>query len=325
MNILYIIGNGFDINLGLKTRYSDFYEYYKHIKSTNDLINDLKDEISKDILNWSDLELAFGRYMKNLNSIEEFDQVFEDIVNSLGDYLSNEESTLDKNAIDIVRFLTQLYNPERSLAQGEIEEIMKFKNEEFAGQWNIDIITLNYTRTIENILVDHPFGSVITTLRNGNSVLLNSIKHIHGYTNERMILGVNDISQIGQISFHTNQEIIEALVKRDCNRSQKHNIDRQCENHVSNADLICIFGSSIGETDNFWWNLIGEQLRRNTKLIIFSKGEDINLRLAHKPARSQRAIKKVFLDRTDLNEDEKLEYSKNIYVSVNGDMFSIKK
>ena len=28
MNILYLIGNGFDLNLGLPTRYSDFLEYY---------------------------------------------------------------------------------------------------------------------------------------------------------------------------------------------------------------------------------------------------------------------------------------------------------
>ena len=28
MNIVYLIGNGFDINLGLNTRYCDFYKYY---------------------------------------------------------------------------------------------------------------------------------------------------------------------------------------------------------------------------------------------------------------------------------------------------------
>ena len=27
MNILYIVGNGLDIQYGLKTKYSDFYEY----------------------------------------------------------------------------------------------------------------------------------------------------------------------------------------------------------------------------------------------------------------------------------------------------------
>ena len=28
MEIAYLIGNGFDLNLGLKTRYDDFYDYY---------------------------------------------------------------------------------------------------------------------------------------------------------------------------------------------------------------------------------------------------------------------------------------------------------
>lgn len=29
MNITFFIGNGFDLNLGLKTRYKDFYKYFK--------------------------------------------------------------------------------------------------------------------------------------------------------------------------------------------------------------------------------------------------------------------------------------------------------
>lgn len=28
MNILYLIGNGFDVSLGMKTRYADFYDAY---------------------------------------------------------------------------------------------------------------------------------------------------------------------------------------------------------------------------------------------------------------------------------------------------------
>lgn len=28
MQILYLIGNGFDINLNMKTRYTEFYEHY---------------------------------------------------------------------------------------------------------------------------------------------------------------------------------------------------------------------------------------------------------------------------------------------------------
>ena len=45
MNIVYIIGNGFDLNLDMKTRYTDFYEYYKSIKSDKSSIKQLKTEI----------------------------------------------------------------------------------------------------------------------------------------------------------------------------------------------------------------------------------------------------------------------------------------
>ena len=38
MNIVHIIGNGFDLNLDLKTSYKDFYDYYIKINSKNEII-----------------------------------------------------------------------------------------------------------------------------------------------------------------------------------------------------------------------------------------------------------------------------------------------
>lgn len=42
MNIVHILGNGFDINLGMKTRYADFYDYYKKIKSSSEILSPQK-------------------------------------------------------------------------------------------------------------------------------------------------------------------------------------------------------------------------------------------------------------------------------------------
>ena len=70
MNITFLIGNGFDLNLKLNTRYSDFYEYY--------IKNDPKDLLSRSIKNnyemWSDLEVDLGEFLKNIDEsqIEEF-------------------------------------------------------------------------------------------------------------------------------------------------------------------------------------------------------------------------------------------------------------
>ena len=52
MNITFLVGNGFDLNLKLDTRYTDFYKYY--------IEHDPKDLLSESIRNdfemWSDLE-----------------------------------------------------------------------------------------------------------------------------------------------------------------------------------------------------------------------------------------------------------------------------
>jgi hypothetical protein len=56
MQILYIIGNGFDLSLGLKTSYNNFYQYYKTVESDNVNIQKLKKNISKTYESWADLE-----------------------------------------------------------------------------------------------------------------------------------------------------------------------------------------------------------------------------------------------------------------------------
>ena len=53
MNITFFIGNGFDINLGLNTKYSDFYPYFIE-KST--ITNMIRAWLQEDELLWSDLE-----------------------------------------------------------------------------------------------------------------------------------------------------------------------------------------------------------------------------------------------------------------------------
>ena len=47
MNILYLFGNGFDLNLGLKTSYTDFYNYYNSLTSTTEKVKFLKESISE--------------------------------------------------------------------------------------------------------------------------------------------------------------------------------------------------------------------------------------------------------------------------------------
>lgn len=322
MKTLFIIGNGFDINLGLKTRYGQFYDYYKTIDSKSKLISELKQEIENGIENWADLELAFGKHTIKLNDIAEFDEVYDDVLDNLGDYLMSEEEKFDVTKINLAKFFYDLTYPEKSLTEEDKEELNAYKLKWKSTEWRINIMTLNYTRTIEKMLSDI-FLNVEIAKHHGHPVMLNGIQHIHGYTDKRTIMGVNDVSQIAKTDFHENQEILEALIKTKNNRVQRHTIDRICEHDIAEASLIVIFGSSLGDTDNYWWQLVGEQLIRGVKVIIFRKGEQIKERFGHKTVRSRREIKKYFLAKTGLNEQAIKEFEMNVYVGVNTEMFNL--
>ncbi|WP_412464377.1 AbiH family protein [Flavobacterium mekongense] len=321
MNILFIIGNGFDINLGLQTSYKHFYKYYTSLRSEKDLIKILKKNIDSDFENWSDLELALGSYTDNFNTVNDFIEVYEDIGDNLAEYLISEEKKFPFNKIDKEKLFNYLSYPELSLLKADSNRVRNFKNTWPSEHWHVRIMSLNYTRSIENIF-NNEYRKLIIGNHHNHSIILENIEHIHGFTDERMIMGVNDKSQIKNQSFHNSLDLLEALVKPYCNKAYKHTIDDVCVGHVQEAQLICVFGSSIGDTDNYWWQLIGEQLRKGCQLVIFTKGEEISRRWGYKKAQKEREMKDYFLNKTDLTDDEKLKFQNNIYVGVNTELFS---
>ena len=322
MNILFFIGNGFDLNLGMKTRYTDFYKYYKTVDSNSEYVKKLKNSIASDWENWSDLELAIGKYTKEMNSQEEFDTAYEDIGAKLSEYLENEESKFDYKKINSKRFYEFLAFPEKTLPLADQKKIKTFKSKWTKLQWNVNLVTFNYTRTLEKIVGDKQKQIQIGTHHN-KPIILQGIEHIHGYTNDRRIMGVNDISQIKNKSFQENQDIKEALVKPVSNQAQRHTIDELCFQQIFAANLLCVFGSSIGATDKIWWEAMGNQLKKEAVLIIFQRGTEVDPILGYKKNRVERKIKERFLSRTKLNKEEIEQVGHKIYIGLNTDMFTL--
>lgn len=322
MEIAYIIGNGFDLNLGLETRYKNFYEYYNKIESASESIKRLKQAIARDITQWVDLELALGAFTSDLQTVEQFDEVYEDLVDKLGEYLITQEGKFDLNKINHQKFFDDLGFPEANLPALDIQELRNYKRPWETKDWKINIITLNYTRILEAIF-DNKFKGIPIGIHNEKKIVLSDLQHIHGFTDNRTILGVNDLTQLANKGFHDNEDILETMVKPLSNRAQRHSVDTLCERYLLRANLICIFGSSIGETDNYWWQLIGEQLKRDIRIIIFYEGDIINERFGHIRSKLRRRVKKMFLDKTNLSEEEKVKYESNIYIGINTQMFDI--
>lgn len=152
MNILFLIGNGFDINLGMKTRYQDFYKFYSSIKSSNKLVQSLKDNIANNIENWSDLEIALGKYTEHLKTSDEFIEVYEDLEDKLAEYLKDVKDKFEFNKIEGKKLYNFLVHPENSLPTADKNLVTAFRQKWSNTQWNIFLFTFNYTRSLEKLL-----------------------------------------------------------------------------------------------------------------------------------------------------------------------------
>ncbi|MDF4223249.1 AbiH family protein [Maribacter sp. M208] len=322
MKIIYLLGNGFDVNLKLQTKYTDFYKHYRKVVSEKEVISKIKKNIESENT-WADLESALGQYTSQVNSIAEFIEIFEDIGDNLAEYLRDQEEKIEALKINKEKFYGYLSFPENSLPVAQKNKVTAIRNKWANHQWETHVITFNYTKTFEKLI-----GENIKALQLGNhhnaKIFYRGIQHVHGFIDDSMVMGVNDISQIKNELFHNETELTSAFIKSDCNQAMQHTIDEQCKKHISSANLICIYGSSLGITDKIWWESIGERLKSDCYLIIFSySNEKISRRRDYKKKSLRHEIKTSFLQKTNLTEQEKEKAYSKIFVGINSDLFNI--
>lgn len=331
MNITYLIGNGFDLNLNLKTRYSDFYKYYLEKDSKNDTIKKFKHNLSNSLENWSDLEFELGKYTSTFQDgkEQEFIELLDDIQDNLADYLATQKIAFELADNMRTKIIKDIFAPSQYLNARERQSYDNCMKGFLAQSYAASLITFNYTQSIENIL-DYQEGHPISSSREYNSskysLIIKKIRHIHGTIDNNMILGVNDISQIDNQNFRKTGELLNHFVKPQMNIDAGTLRDERSKTEISSADLICIYGMSLGETDKVWWQLINKRLvNSGAVLIIFAVKEKIPLRRDYIAQTYKDKIIEKLLSYSSLTNEVKEKVKERIFVSINSEMFNIKQ
>jgi hypothetical protein len=253
MRILYIIGNGLDIAHHLNTSYQDFFNYYLSLLTTDGDIIDMKNDIKgQRYETWADLEMGLGAYSSKCANKEVFLKCLLDIKENLTEYLKKESQKIglyEISSIDAFLNPSLFFEPEPQTRYDS------FCNRKSAGK-KIDIITFNYTTTLELLL---GFKNN-TPLQLTSMSVLNSIQHIHGTLTDMMVMGVNDSSQIANTTFNTDMDIVEDFIKPEYNDACLNNKNRICESIIQNAEIIVLYGTSLGFSDDKWWKFIGKRM-----------------------------------------------------------------
>lgn len=336
MNITFLIGNGFDLNLGLKTRYSDFYPYF--IKNASEK-NMVRTWVNGNEKLWSDLEEKLGQELKKLerDNLEQFYVDKEELDRLLIEYLEREQEkyTFEEKEKIKTEFERSMLEFTKGLPSKSFESINHTLAIYKAEEYNYSFVTFNYTNILDKILDLFKDNRVIGSHQgNGTSKYnrLGEIVHIHGTTDEEMILGVNDVSQILNNELKTNELFLNTFIKPRMNEEIGQKKIEKAKQMINSSHIVCIFGMSIGNTDKMWWEEITKWLvtNENNKLIIFWKGYDEVLRkkLPATIIRLNEQIKRNLFEKGKVGKYGETEYNKikeRIMISYNSKIFSLPK
>lgn len=289
MNITFLIGNGFDVGLGMDSQFSDFFpQYIEESKNKPEIIRALSESIKNNSDEWSYFEEQLGEYTSNfrtsskdaflsprtfLNQFRDFEVSFIRYLNKLEEKISFD----DKNRIasvmqnGLAHFWEYPRLPYQSFQKIK-EGMLYYKNEDIT----FNFISFNYTQTLENCLSAIPDKTISLYIDGLIKAKIGKVIHVHGLKNEYPIMGVNDAGQILNEELASDKWFCRYLIKPEANKANRTNFNQEAEVLLENSQIICIYGMSMGKTDKKWWQQIMRCLAKyeHRQMILFKYAPD---------------------------------------------------
>lgn len=329
MNITFFIGNGFDINLGLHTKYTDFYKYLIEKEPNNSIVKNI--QCNSEL--WADFEIGLGKYLEKVNTDEEIERFFDDkesIENHLQQYLKMQNSCVsypnEKKSAE--SFRNGIVNFYKAFSPKEQQHY----NIRVANADNIlyQFIDFNYTFAVDSLVSlaqKHckPFSQHIYNTYKRDDIVKTPL-HIHGDLNGGMIIGINDESQINNEKLKNNPAILNYLLKKQLNDDIGYFRIRDAQQVIDNSMYICVYGMSIGDTDNMWWQSIIKWLTQSDlrRLVLFVKDSSVVSTSAGAQLRYDDKKRKIFIEHgIDVTDELYKKIHKQIIIITNSKIFDI--
>ena len=303
MNITFMIGNGFDLHLGMKTRFTDMYDGYIKSVSNDDVIqkfkNHLKEQGGNGYDRWSDFEIAMANHANSFASEDDFIKCVRDFKVYMAEYLKHEQERfeaavqiLGKDAIwsEMHRSISTFYRHNTPNVTNAINRL-----KEKSSNIRYSFVVFNYTELIDR-------------LANMASGYFSEPIHIHGRLSDNdTVLGVDNIEQFIKLPFKTSKKIMRAFVKPAFNQEYDAQRVADASAFIENSNLICAYGMSFGKSDLTWMKKIREWLIADQGHHLFYFGrqntETNPLWAKDQLMDAEEERKSAVMDKLDLNGD----------------------
>ena len=334
MNITFLVGNGFDRALGLKTSYSHFYEEYCKFKSGTEIVDKFRKTIDDDIKKedgqeeklWSDVELGLAKVTADY-SLDDFVACCEDIHNQLVEYLEMQDakfSTENKQFKDIIQLISSnIVNFYQDLTPTERQLFDRIREDNKLSNTIVNIITLNYTSTCDKIheALSQNNLTIWNSDRGTRVMKMGRLVHAHGYIDNFPIMGVCNPNLIENKAFLDNPAFRTLMIKKESINAVGETWREDTNSIISNSNIICIFGTSLGKSDSDYWEYIANWLKEADcrQLIIFKFDPKVKRSKVsyYQQYVKQQEVKENFLDFTDYDASTRAKLCERIHVVIN--------
>lgn len=328
MNITFLIGNGFDRNMGLATSYSEFVEYYKETEGKTENLEKFRNHIQSNQELWSAAEIEIGKYTEKFETGQGavFSECHSDFCEFLSEYLKKEEQRIDYNYItkSIETAFAELIAISKPFPTQERETINQVFLSHLAQDTVYNFINYNYTNTLDECISQiKNKKKVLGTYRGGNAIhshTIGTVLHVHGTVNGQMVFGVNDKSQIAKPEIFECEygDLYESsIIKRQANDNYQENTDAKAKNILDGSQMVYIYGMSIGETDKLWWERVCAWLNGGSSRHLFIYRHTMPSRglLETEYMIAERKAKKEITQYAKLDEQQKTNIERRIHIT----------
>ena len=315
MNVAFILGNGFDLQLGMETRYSSFLDWYiQKMDGDDEDISNFKKYLSSNKKEWwSDAEIAMGQYLGKFSD-ENISIFFKNIRNfklRLAEYLSIQNAKYDiENDPDIITAFKDFLIQSASDIMLR-PSLLTLDATRRGVHTAIHFITFNYTDALDRLILQTKQSYPQLETINGYHTTIGRTFHIHGSLDSSIIMGVDNHKQLDDTNITDRTKLVRTLIKPIINEEMGRNEHENAMYTLDDCRYLFFYGLSFGETDMTWWNLIRDHLikKPNSQAVIFTRSSANDI---------QTIIPEDVLDYVN---DKKDEFLKKIGIEPNSEHY----
>lgn len=337
INVCVIVGNGFDMAAGLGTSTEAFIGRFAQQHAGEDSpAGRLATQIEHDgPKTWADFERKLGEYAAVVDgaaddAVGEYIAAKSAMEMGLVNFIKECEGRVDPNKVEKAAedCLSSICQWVGSLTGRERQCVL----EQFSQPYTLDIsfVTLNYTGVLDMMVgLQRTGADVFCSAANVVGYRIRDCVHAHGELAGNAICGVDNPSQIRSDDLAADDGVLETVVKGATQEMLGSLDDQSARALIDAAEVIMVFGCSMGATDARWWNAVIRRLASSSSkrlVVLFAYGFERNGRSAAEVRERVNGLKQSLFDSAGLSDHEgKKELFSRIFVLPSSAIFNMRE